>query len=282
MFVNSNFASTTKCVQSFSKTFDLSDFKGYTIDCNWSVNAAYNVVIAQASGVDTTDDFVTSAAHTFVTGQKVRVSSSTTLPTGLSAATDYWVIALTANTFAFATTLANADAGTKIDITAVGTGNLTVTNSLAFLSTGETNATDDTITLRGHGLTTGEVFTVTTTGTIPVGLVAVTPYYAIVVDLNTIKVASSLVNANAGTPVDITGVGVGAHAIVLTALASAGVKTDKSNGGVTFFAEETSVAITTTGSNLFGKTDVYSRYVKMTVTMASGNIAFNAYLTARG
>lgn len=44
------------------------------------------------------------------------------LPTGLSAATNYWVIALDANTFQLATSRANALAGTAIDLTTNGGG----------------------------------------------------------------------------------------------------------------------------------------------------------------
>jgi hypothetical protein len=69
-----------------------------------------------------TTDICTKVAHGFLTGNKVRVSSTTTLPAGLSAATTYYVIKLTADTFKLATTDANATAGTAIDITDTGTG----------------------------------------------------------------------------------------------------------------------------------------------------------------
>ncbi len=72
-------------------------------------------------------DICTKAAHTMETGLKVQVSSATTLPAGLSAATDYFVIYLTANTFKLATSLANALAGTAVDITDAGTGAHTIT-----------------------------------------------------------------------------------------------------------------------------------------------------------
>jgi hypothetical protein len=74
-----------------------------------------------------TTDIITDAAHGFLTGDKVRFSSTTTLPAGLSAATTYFVIRLTADTFKVATTRANAVAGTAVDITDTGTGTHTVT-----------------------------------------------------------------------------------------------------------------------------------------------------------
>jgi hypothetical protein len=60
----------------------------------------------------------------------VQVSSTTTLPAGLSAATNYFVIKLTDSTFKLATSYANAVAGTAIDITSTGTGTHTVNNLL--------------------------------------------------------------------------------------------------------------------------------------------------------
>lgn len=72
-------------------------------------------------------DICTWTAHGMLTGLKVQVSTTTTLPAGLSASTDYYVIKLSANTFSLATSLVNAQAGTAIDITDAGTGTHTIT-----------------------------------------------------------------------------------------------------------------------------------------------------------
>ena len=69
-----------------------------------------------------TTDIITAVAHGYLTGDRVRVSSGTTLPAGLAAATTYYVIKLTADTFKLATTDALATAGTAVDITDTGTG----------------------------------------------------------------------------------------------------------------------------------------------------------------
>lgn len=76
-------------------------------------------------------DICTAAAHGFVTGLKVRGTTTTTLPAGLSLATDYFVIKLDADTFKLATSLANATAGTAVDITNTGTGTHTLTATTA-------------------------------------------------------------------------------------------------------------------------------------------------------
>lgn len=67
-------------------------------------------------------DVCTRTGHGLFTGNRVRVSSTTTLPAGLSAATDYYVIRIDADTFKLATTRALAIAGTAVNITDTGTG----------------------------------------------------------------------------------------------------------------------------------------------------------------
>lgn len=62
-----------------------------------------------------------------LTGTRVRLTTTTTLPAGLATATDYYVIKVSDTTFSLATSYANAVAGTEIDITSTGTGTHTVT-----------------------------------------------------------------------------------------------------------------------------------------------------------
>lgn len=62
-----------------------------------------------------------------LTGTRVRLTTTTTLPAGLATATDYYVIRLSDTTFSLATSYANAVLGTAINITDAGTGTHTVT-----------------------------------------------------------------------------------------------------------------------------------------------------------
>jgi len=57
-----------------------------------------------------------------LTGTRVRLTTTTTLPGGLSLATDYYVIKVSDTTFKLATSYANAIAATAINITDAGTG----------------------------------------------------------------------------------------------------------------------------------------------------------------
>lgn len=65
-----------------------------------------------------------------LTGTRVRLTTTTTLPAGLALATDYYVIKVTDSTFKLATSYANAIAGTAINITDAGTGTHTMSRLL--------------------------------------------------------------------------------------------------------------------------------------------------------
>lgn len=79
------------------------------------------------TAISTTTDLVTAADHGWVTGQKVQVSAGGVLPTGLSAATDYWLYVASTSTYGFCTSIYNAKAGSLINITGQGSGTNTVT-----------------------------------------------------------------------------------------------------------------------------------------------------------
>ena len=72
-----------------------------------------------------TDVLTFTVATQLVTGSRIRLTSTTTLPGGTLSNTDYHVIYLTATTIKLAATLANAIAGTAINITDSGSGTLT-------------------------------------------------------------------------------------------------------------------------------------------------------------
>jgi len=65
-----------------------------------------------------------------LTGTRVQLTTTTTLPAGLALATNYYVIRVTDSTFKLATTYANAVAGTAINITDAGTGTHTMSRLL--------------------------------------------------------------------------------------------------------------------------------------------------------
>lgn len=72
----------------------------------------------------------TNIPSNILTGTRVRLTTTTTLPAGLALATDYYVIKVTDSTFKLATSYANAIAGTAINITDAGTGTHTMSRLL--------------------------------------------------------------------------------------------------------------------------------------------------------
>ena len=83
---------------------------------------------------DTTDTMTwtstTNRPSNILTGTRIQVSTTTTLPSPLVAATNYYYIKVTDSTFKLATSYANAVAGTAINITTTGTGTHTLTRLL--------------------------------------------------------------------------------------------------------------------------------------------------------
>lgn len=130
------------------------------------------------------------------------------LPGGLEANTNYWLLASTANAVQVLT-----GAGVPVDLTSVGSGTIDVDGAALqedFTDT-DVDATDNEITMTAHGAVTGYGpvrFTLQgDASALPAGLAVSTDYWLIVVDENTVKVASSFANALAGTAIDITDIG---------------------------------------------------------------------------
>lgn len=194
------------------------------------------------------DDIITATGHGWTTGDVVQVSNvGGGPPSGLSPATNFYVIRLTANTFKLATTFANALAGTAIDLTTDGFGTHTVAAGQTFTASYEIDAAtnlqqwlqlacttaggvriyatgrgttpkgiaseadDDTLTSTAHGFTTGDTTTLSVNigYSLPTGLETLTIYYTIRTGANTFKLATSRANALAGTAIDFTTDGSG-------------------------------------------------------------------------
>jgi len=106
------------------------DIRRANNNVSFQVNATYvgtAAVLASSTDINDTTDTFTKTAHGYFTGTKGQFTTSSALPTGLSTSTNYYVIVVDANNFKVASSLANALAGTAIDITDVGTGNQTFT-----------------------------------------------------------------------------------------------------------------------------------------------------------
>ncbi len=91
----------------------------------YSVTARFEVGAAKTwttTEVDIVNDTVRIPNHGYNTGQNIGLATTGAVPTGLTVTTAYYVILVDGNTIKFATSRANAFAGTAVDLTAVGSG----------------------------------------------------------------------------------------------------------------------------------------------------------------
>lgn len=119
---------TNSLLASFNTAaFSIERMDGFSVSSKWAEAATGQTFAAAA--VSVANNTATVASHGLQTGVKVQLTTSNTLPGGLSLLTDYWIIVVDANTIKFATTLNNANSGTAVDITNQGIGTTTVTTT---------------------------------------------------------------------------------------------------------------------------------------------------------
>lgn len=144
-------------------------------------------------------------------------------------------------------------------------------------------AATDVCTKTAHGMKTGLKVQVSNSGgALPAGLSGATDYFVIVIDANTFKLASSLVNANAGTAIDLTTAGTGTQTITPTALAGCTVKYQGSVDGTNWTDLATATNITATGNLLSEKLDPMYDYVRAYFTMTAGQISIAQTTLVKG
>ncbi len=139
----------------------------YTVAVNFKIGAAKS--FSNATAVDLVADTVTIANHGYKTGQNVGIKvASGTITTGLTATTAYYIIAVDASTIAFATSAANAYAGTKVNLSAAPTGVINV------YANGNGITLSDTIIPKNVAIVNAYYYAVTTpTATASTGTLAI-------------------------------------------------------------------------------------------------------------
>lgn len=140
--------STSYGVGDGSTTFNVPDLRG-SIPLGAGTRVR-TMVFDGASAVDPSTDIISVTSNDWLhTGQAVALTGSS-LPTGLSATT-YYVIRNSATAIKLATSVANANAGTAVDITADGVGDCTLTQTLTARTVGD-NGGEET-----HALTDAQM-----------------------------------------------------------------------------------------------------------------------------
>ena len=148
---NAPFSTSSLLVGNRAMRFTIGDASATSFALAHNLGSVSATFTANAS-----TEVCTSTAHNLHNGDPVTVSSTTTLPAGLSAGVTYYVISATANTFQLSAT----PGGSAVNITDTGTG----THSF-LVADGTTDAVFVEVWEKGGGLTrvSNEDYTVTRT-----------------------------------------------------------------------------------------------------------------------
>lgn len=127
----SAFSAAATTMPSIAMLVDLVGFYRVTTTTTITSQALTNTLSSFSTfTADDTTDICTHTNINLLPYTRVQLTTTTTLPAGLSLATDYYVIKVTDLTCKFATSYANAVAGTAINITSTGTGTHTINTLL--------------------------------------------------------------------------------------------------------------------------------------------------------
>ena len=133
----STFTAAATTVPNVMMLVDLVGFYRVTSTTTITSQAMTNTLSAFSTfTADAGSDVITHSNINLFPYTRVQVSTTTTLPAGLAAATDYYVIKVTDTTAKLATSYANAVAGTAINITDAGTGTHTINTLLPRYTSG--------------------------------------------------------------------------------------------------------------------------------------------------
>lgn len=183
---------------------------------------------------------------------------------------------------------ASVAASALISVAVTGTGgNAQVTASITPLAGGvasEVDTSTESVSIPTHGFVTGLLGRLTSTGTLPTGVTTGVDYFIIVVDASTVQFASSLVNALAGTAIDLTSQGSSAavNTFTPTAIAGATIKLEKSNNNVDWKDVAAATAITVDANLWIEVIDPTFRYVRISATLTAGSMSIENYLLGKG
>lgn len=183
----------------------------------------------------------------------------------------------------------NADSPGAADLVLVSGSNASVLvilaeTNLAGGTDGEVNVDDSELSIPSHGFPSGFKIRLTTTGTLPAPLLTATDYFVIVIDDDTIQLASSLVNALAETNIELEDAGSddAVHTATGVALAGATITFQKSNDGTNWINIQSATSITVDGSVMLNQPNVSYRYFKAVKALTAGVVDLQAHILVLG
>ncbi len=164
----------------------------------------------------------------------------------------------------------------------------TIANSPAGV-TPEVDIALDSVTIPSHGLTTGLVGRLTSTGTLPAGVTTGVDYYIIALTANSVQFAASLVLAQAGTAIDLTDVGSdnAVNTFTSTAISGATVKLQKSNDSLlappsNWIDEGTATTISGDGIVWLEKVSPTGNWMRLVFAITTGRLTTSNTIIVKG
>lgn len=130
--ISANDAATKEYADSVAQGLTLKEACAAASTSNFS--GTYFNTSGAVSAVDIGADSLTINNHSFNTGERVYISSTGSIPGGLNAGVEYFVINTGVNTIQLAVDAAAAAGGTQINITSTGSGTITVAHTLYLLA----------------------------------------------------------------------------------------------------------------------------------------------------
>jgi hypothetical protein len=163
-----------------------------------------------SAAVNTTTDAVTYTSHGYLTGLKVTLSGVAPHPEPLVVG-DYYIIRVDNDTIKFASTFANALDGEAINLTTIGAGSSNTLTPASYgsiygLKHSDIDFVANSFFKEAHGYVNGLAVQFKATGSYASGIAPSTTYYVTNRTTDTFQLASSLANATAGTPINLTDV----------------------------------------------------------------------------
>lgn len=142
----------------------------------------------------------------------------------------------------------------------------------------------DICTKATHGMLTGLKVRVSSTVTLPDGLLANTDYFVISGGVDTFALSDSLAHALAGTDIiNIGDAGTGVHTITPTPLAGCSATIQYSNNGVNWDdVASGSVNIAADGNKMFNLSNCYYSYVKAVFAITAGQVTLSGKFFSKG
>lgn len=147
--ISANDAATKEYADSVAQGLTLKEACVAASTSNFS--GTYFNTSGAVSAVDTGADTFTINNHGFNTGERVYISSTGSIPGGVSAGVEYFVINTGVNSIQLAANSTDAAGGTQIDITSTGSGTITIAHTLYLLA-----GANGALTLDGVAISQGD------------------------------------------------------------------------------------------------------------------------------